>query len=91
MKGDLRVGSVVIDCNDFPTMSHFWQEALRYVPREEPEDDWVVLKDPEGRSVQVQRILQDHLRLANRNGLFTDTTHVSPVLVSGSQPDWPVS
>lgn len=51
--GDLRVGSVVIDCNDFPAMSRFWQEALRYVPREEPEDDWVVLRDPDGRNVQV--------------------------------------
>lgn len=53
MEGDLRVGSVVIDCNDFPTMSRFWQEALRYVQREEPEDDWVVLKDPGGHNVQV--------------------------------------
>jgi hypothetical protein len=25
---DIRVGSVVIDCNDFPTMLAFWQEAL---------------------------------------------------------------
>jgi hypothetical protein len=52
-KPDLRVGSVVIDCNNFPTMARFWQEALRYEPREEPEDDWVVLRDPEGRNVQV--------------------------------------
>ena len=50
---DLRVGSVVIDCNDFETMSRFWQEALRYVPRDPPEDDWVVLKDPEGGGVNV--------------------------------------
>jgi hypothetical protein len=39
---------VVIDCNDFPRMFAFWRDALRYVPREPPEDDWVVLCDPEG-------------------------------------------
>jgi hypothetical protein len=52
-QSDLRVGSVVIDCNDFATMSRFWQEALRYVPRDPPEDDWVVLGDPEGRGVNM--------------------------------------
>jgi hypothetical protein len=31
----------------------FWQEALRYVPREPPEDDWVVLRDPDGQDVNV--------------------------------------
>jgi hypothetical protein len=50
---DLRVGSVVIDCNDLATMSGFWQEALRYVPREPPEDGWVVLRDPDGQNVNV--------------------------------------
>jgi hypothetical protein len=50
---DLRVGSVVIDCNDLVTMLGFWQEALRYVPREPPEDDWVVLRDPKGQDVNV--------------------------------------
>ncbi|MCC2669986.1 MAG: glyoxalase [Armatimonadetes bacterium] len=49
----MRIGSVVIDCNDFPTMSRFWQEALRYEPREAPEDDWVVLRDPAGSGVNV--------------------------------------
>jgi hypothetical protein len=49
----LRVGSVVIDCNDLATMSRFWQEALRYVPRDPPEDDWLVLTDPEGQNVNV--------------------------------------
>jgi hypothetical protein len=49
----MRVGSVVIDCNDFEGMSVFWQEALRYVPREPAEDGWVVLCDPEGLGVNV--------------------------------------
>jgi hypothetical protein len=50
---DLRVGSIVIDCNDLATMLGFWQEALRYVPREPPEEDWVVLRDPDGQDVNV--------------------------------------
>ena len=34
-------------------MSAFWREALHYVPREPAEDDWVVLRDPDGRNVNV--------------------------------------
>jgi hypothetical protein len=49
----VKIGSVVIDCNDFPTMFAFWQEALGYVPREPAEDDWVVLHDPHGGNVNV--------------------------------------
>ena len=49
----MRVGAVVIDCNDFPAMMTFWREALGYVPREEPEEGWVVLSDPNGRGVNV--------------------------------------
>jgi Glyoxalase-like domain len=43
------VGSVVVDCSDLPRMISFWQEALHYVPRDPPEADGVVLKDPLGR------------------------------------------
>jgi hypothetical protein len=49
----LKIGSVVIDCNDFDMMSAFWQETLHYVPREPAEKDWVVLRDPDGRNVNV--------------------------------------
>jgi hypothetical protein len=49
----LKIGSVVIDCNDFQTMFAFWRDALRYVPRDEPEDDWVVLRDPHNDRVNV--------------------------------------
>ncbi len=43
------IGSIVVDCNDFPRMMAFWQEALHYVPREPAEGDSVVLKDPQGQ------------------------------------------
>src|SRR6266567_4054026 len=30
----MRVGSIVIHCHEFDRMVAFWQQALRYVPRE---------------------------------------------------------
>ncbi len=49
----MHIGSVVIDCNDFDAMLAFWAEALHYVPRDPAEDDWVVLRDPDGNNVNV--------------------------------------
>jgi hypothetical protein len=49
----MKVGSVVVDCNDFEAMSTFWQEALGYVPKYPPSDDWVILRDPEDKNVNV--------------------------------------
>ena len=49
----MKVGSIVIDCNDFERMSAFWAEALSYRSREEPEGGFVVLRDPEGNNVNV--------------------------------------
>jgi hypothetical protein len=49
----VRVGSVVIDCNDFAAMSVFWRDALGYAFKGLVEDDWVILHDPAGRNVNV--------------------------------------
>jgi Glyoxalase-like domain len=49
----IRVGSVVVDCNDFDAMMAFWQEALHYVHRDPLEPGWVVLRDPDGGNVNV--------------------------------------
>jgi catechol 2,3-dioxygenase-like lactoylglutathione lyase family enzyme len=49
----VRIGSVVVDCNDFARMVAFWREALGYVTREPAEDGWVVLRDPGGANVNV--------------------------------------
>jgi catechol 2,3-dioxygenase-like lactoylglutathione lyase family enzyme len=49
----VRVGSVVVDCNDFAAMLAFWRAVLGYEPREPPEDGWVVLQDPAGADVNV--------------------------------------
>ena len=39
----------MVDCTDLPRMIAFWSEALHYVPRDPPQPDGVVLKDPDGR------------------------------------------
>ena len=43
------IGSIVVDCTDLLRMIAFWTKALHYVPREPPQPDGVILKDPEGR------------------------------------------
>ena len=54
-KGKVRIGSIVIDVNDFVRMMAFWQEALRYVPKYPPTpgDPFVILKDPAGKGPNV--------------------------------------
>jgi hypothetical protein len=46
----MRIGSIVIHTPEFERTVVFWQAALRYVPRGEPRDGWVVLVDPSGKS-----------------------------------------
>jgi catechol 2,3-dioxygenase-like lactoylglutathione lyase family enzyme len=49
----VRIGSVVVDCNDFAGMLAFWREALGYVAREPAEDGWVILRDPACANVNL--------------------------------------
>ncbi len=67
----MKVGSVVIDCNDFKKMLTFWQEALHYVPREPPEEDWVVISDPGGKHVNVS-LQQVPEKASGKNRLHFD-------------------
>ena len=73
----MYVGAIVIDCNDFPRMLAFWQAALGYVPREEPEEGWAVLVDPEGRRVNVS-IQQVPEPRAGKNRLHLDLYTAEP-------------
>ena len=65
-EGRTWVGSVVIDCTDFPRMMRIWQRALGYRPREPPSADYVVLTDPRGHgpnltlSRTAERPLEDY-------------------------------
>ncbi len=49
----MKIGSIVIDCNEFDKMLAFWQESLHYVPREPAKGGWVVLRDPDGRNPNI--------------------------------------
>ncbi|PRY00747.1 VOC family protein [Allonocardiopsis opalescens] len=49
----LSIGSVVLGVADVPRAVAFWTRALGYVPREEPEADWAVLRPAQGAGVQL--------------------------------------
>ena len=44
----LTFGSVVIGVEELPRASAFWQAALGYRPREEPDETWAVLVPHDG-------------------------------------------
>ena len=71
----MNVGSIVIDCNDLGRMLAFWQGALRYVPKYPPEHDWVILRDPGGRHVNVSLQVVPERRIGKNRlhlDLYTD-------------------
>jgi len=49
----VKIGSIVIDCNEFDKMLAFWQDTLHYVSKHPPKDGWVILRDPQGKSPNV--------------------------------------
>jgi len=67
----MKIGSIVIDCNEFDKMSAFWQEALHYVPRNPAKGGWVVLRDPEGRNPNIS-LNQVPEKRSGRNRLHLD-------------------
>jgi hypothetical protein len=67
----MKIGSIVIDCNEFDKMLAFWQEALHYVPRNPANGGWVVLRDPDGRSPNIS-LNQVHEKRRGRNRLHPD-------------------
>ncbi len=38
----LKIGSIVIDCNEFDQMLEFWQGSLHYLPKHPAKDGWVI-------------------------------------------------
>jgi catechol 2,3-dioxygenase-like lactoylglutathione lyase family enzyme len=48
----LRIGSFVWGVRDLPRAIEFWTQALGFEPREEPDDDWVVLVPPDRSGMQ---------------------------------------
>lgn len=48
----LRIGSFVWGVRDLPRAMEFWSAALGFVPREDPDDDGVVLVPPDRSGMQ---------------------------------------
>ncbi len=73
--GGVRIGSIVIDCDNFDRMMAFWQEALHYVPKYPPESGWVILTDPGGRgpNLSLNQTSEGHLEQYRLHlDLYTD-------------------
>lgn len=54
----LRVGSIVIRVDDLARQTAFWSAALGYVPRDDPAEDFVLLRprDGAGPNVSLDRV-----------------------------------
>jgi catechol 2,3-dioxygenase-like lactoylglutathione lyase family enzyme len=54
----VRIGSIVIRVDDLQRQTEFWSAALDYVPREENDDDFVLMrpKDGKGPNVSLDRV-----------------------------------
>jgi len=66
------IGSIVFQCFHFSAMLEFWQQALHYVPREQPEADWAVLTDPKGLGPNLSLKKTMKLRKGKRSRLHLD-------------------
>jgi catechol 2,3-dioxygenase-like lactoylglutathione lyase family enzyme len=54
----VRVGSIVLRVDDLERQAEFWAAALDYVPREEPDDDFVLLRPRNGVGPNLSLDLQ---------------------------------
>ena len=55
----LKIGSTVMGVSDVRRAAEFWGRALGYVPRDEPEETWVVLTPPDGNGQNVSLMLSE--------------------------------
>jgi predicted enzyme related to lactoylglutathione lyase len=49
----MRVGSIVLGVSDVRRAMEFWGRALGYVPRDAPDDTWVVLTPASGTGPNI--------------------------------------
>jgi catechol 2,3-dioxygenase-like lactoylglutathione lyase family enzyme len=68
----VRIGSIVIRCYEFDRMLAFWQQALRYEPRDPPSAGWAVLRDPLGKRPNISLDRAPHPRTGRRSWLHLD-------------------
>ncbi len=69
---EMKIGSIVIRCYEFDKMLAFWQQALRYVPREPATGGWVVLRDAQGRGPNLSLDRVSEKRSGKRSRLHLD-------------------
>lgn len=71
----VRVGSIVLRVEDLRRQTEFWAAALDYVPREEPSDDFVLLRprDGLGPNLSLDRVHSElHVPPRMHLDLYTD-------------------
>lgn len=91
----VRVGSIVMGASDVRRAMEFWCGALGYVPREEPEEGWVVLRPASGGGPNISLALsetqvQDYPRV--HLDLYADdqAAEVERLIgIGASRVDWP--
>ena len=79
MSNRLRIGSVVVNVSDMAAAMEFWQRALDYVPRYEPEPDWVILTPRDGAAGPNLSLNLGETRPA-------EVPHIHLDLYAGDQP-----
>jgi catechol 2,3-dioxygenase-like lactoylglutathione lyase family enzyme len=88
----LKIGSIVWGVRDLTRAMTFWTAALDYVPREAPDEDWVVLVPREGTGVQLalKLVTSDSARRHHLDLYAEDrTAEVARLLALGAtRVDW---
>jgi catechol 2,3-dioxygenase-like lactoylglutathione lyase family enzyme len=90
----MRVGSVVLGVSDVRRAMAFWTRALDYVPRDEPDETWVVLRPASGDGPNIslglsETPVQEKPRV--HLDLYTDsqTAEVERLVgIGASRVDW---
>lgn len=71
----VRVGSIVLRVDDLERQTAFWSAALDYVPREENDDDFVLLhpRNGVGPNISLDRVRSElHIPPRIHLDLYTD-------------------
>lgn len=73
----MQVGSMVFRVDGLPAHLSFWTQALGYVPREPPADDWAVLRPRDGAGPHTSLSAKPS---QNQQGLRRSMSTCTPVI-----------
>jgi catechol 2,3-dioxygenase-like lactoylglutathione lyase family enzyme len=68
----IKIGSIVIYCDNWAPTYAFWQDALGYVPRDPPEDGFGILRDPAGLGPELTVERREQTRTGKRSRIHLD-------------------